>query len=305
MPVSSQISDLFRVLLPRDHPAGWLTMLSAYFDDSGTHDTSDVVLVAGIMGTEWQLTALERLWSPHIENPLYGRKPKLRRHHATDCYNSTNEFSGWTRTETDYFSHQLQTAITDSGVYAYGMACSRKDYEDVVVGDMKGFLGDAEGFCITQCFVRSLEWAQENTFDPEITFVFDSRPSEIQRRAMAIEDAFKRHTPVPKIVGCAFLSSYDIKPLQAADLYAWEVYQHAKQIVIDGTIEPPKRKSLRYMNKNMKMTTQFADRVAIQNIVDYIKKERPTNFIKAASDHFSKFDPSNPDYSPLSGPQPS
>ena len=280
-------------------------MLTAYFDDSGTHDTSDVVLVAGVMGTEWQLTSLERSWTPHIDAPLGGGKPKLRRHHATDCFSSTNEFTGWTRTETDYFSHQFADCHRQLGVYAYAMACSRKDYDEVVTGDMKGFMGDAEGFCITQCFVRSLEWAQKNTFDPKITFVFDNRPSEIQRRAKAVEDAFKRHTTNPQISGCAFQSSYDIKPLQAADLYAWEVYQHTRQILAERMIGPPKREALRYMNKNMKMTTQFADRSAIQNIVDYIQSERSGDFVKAASDHFTKFDPLNPDYSHLSEPSPS
>lgn len=221
----------------------------------------------------------------------------------TDCYNSTNEFAGWSRTETDYFCRQLQTAIIDSGVSAYGVACARKDWDALVTGDMRGFLGDAEGYCITQCYVRALQWARENTFDPKITFVFDNRPSETQRRAAAVDDAFKRHTTDPEITGIAFLSSYDIRPLQAADLYAWEVYQHAKQILADGLIGAPKRPALRYMNKNMKMTTQFASRESIQNILDYVRSDRPADFIKAASDHFTKFDPSNPDYSHLSGEQ--
>jgi hypothetical protein len=50
-------------------------MLTAYFDDSGTHAGSDIVLVAGIFGTEGQLTSLERLWQHALsrlplENPF-------------------------------------------------------------------------------------------------------------------------------------------------------------------------------------------------------------------------------------------
>ena len=105
---------------------------------------------------------------------------------------------GWKRVETDYFCHQLRTVIIQSGVSAYGIAISRRDWNQIVRGDMKRFLGgDAEGYAITQCYVRTLRWAQENTFDPQIAFVFDNRPSEIQRRAQATGDAFLRHTTMP------------------------------------------------------------------------------------------------------------
>ncbi len=302
-PVSMR--ELFRVLLPRDQPNGWLAMLTAYFDDSGTHGRSNVVLVGGIFGTEWQLDSLDCLWRPHIEAPLCGRKPRLSRFHAYDCNNSIGEFTGWNRTETDYFCHQLRTAIIESGVSAYGIAISRRDWNQIVRGHMKGFLGDAESYAITQCYVRTLQWAQENTFDPLITLVFDNRPSEIQRRAKTIGDAFERHTTNPKIVGCTFLSSKNVRALQAADLVAWEIYQHANAIFAARRIIPPKRKELQHLNANIKMILQYANREAIRNIVGYVRGERSRRFIQEASDHFTKFDPSSPDYSHLSGLPPS
>jgi hypothetical protein len=46
--------------------------------------------------------------------------------------------------------------------------------------------------------------------------------------------------------------------------------------------------------------TQYADRESIQQIADYII-EQPDEFRKAAANHFTYFDPENPDYSYLSG----
>jgi hypothetical protein len=171
-------------------------MLAAYFDDSGTHADSNVVLVAGIAGIEWALASFDRLWKPHIDRPLCGQKERLRRFHATDCNNSQNEFAGWSRTETDFFSHQLRAVILESGVKAYGIAISRRDWDDIITGELRGFLGDAEAYAITQCYVCALQWASANTFDPKITFVFDNRPSEIQRRARAVGDAFEKFQTV-------------------------------------------------------------------------------------------------------------
>jgi len=142
------IADLFRALLPRDCPNGWLAMFRAYFDDSVTHNQSDIVLLAGVFGTEWELTSLERLWKKHLDNPLCGSKSPLKRFHMTDCHDSRGEFEGWSRTETDYFCHQLRTAILESGVAAYGMCCARKDWDEVVTGDMRAILGARRAFAL-------------------------------------------------------------------------------------------------------------------------------------------------------------
>jgi Protein of unknown function (DUF3800) len=186
---------------------------------------------------------------------------------------------------------------------AYGIAISRRDWNQIVRGDMKRFLGgDAEGYAVTQCFVRTLQWAQENTFDPQISFVFDRRPSEIQRRAQATGDAFSRHTLIPSITDCSFGNSYEIRALQAADLVAWEIYQHANAIFRAGKIISPQRKQLQHLNNNMKIMTQYANRQSIWNIVKYIRREQSRDFLRSAANHFSYFDPSNPDHSHLSNP---
>jgi hypothetical protein len=284
-------------------------MLSAYFDDSGTHTggkwgPSRIVLVAGIVGTEASLRSLEHNWQKHLDHPLCGRKDRLGRFHMVDCQNSRNEFAGWNRTETDYFCHQLQTAIIESGVAAYGMACSRQDWDDLVSGDVRAFLGDAESYCISQCFVRALRWAKANTFDPQITFIFDSRTPEIERRGKTIGHAFQQHEKNPAVVRTAFLSSQLVRPLQAADMFAWELYQHAREILSDGKIKPPSRPALkRFAVEKMSITTQIAQRPSIEKIAEFVRSSDP-EFVRAAGDHFTNFDPENPDYSYLYGRKP-
>jgi hypothetical protein len=280
-------------------------MLTAYFDDSGTHTggragPSRVVVVAGITGTEGRLTGLERAWKKHLVRPICGRKESLKRFHATECDQSLGEFNGWSRTETDHFCYLLREEIIDSGVAAYGIAVTRKDWDDLITGDARKFLGDAEGYCISQCFVRAIRWAQENTFDPQMRFVFDNRTPEIHRRARTIGDAFERHTQHPSILDTTFLNSSKVVLLQAADMIAWEVYQHALEILANnGEIKPPSRQSLRRLAKKMWFNMQIAQRHSIQRIADYINSGDP-ELLSQAGEHFTMFDPSNPDYSHLS-----
>ena len=281
----TSIPNLFRALLPLDCQNGWLAMLRAYFDDSGTHDPSDIVLLAGIFGTEWQLSTLDRLWKEHLERPLSGRKPPLKRFHMYDCQNSLGEFVGWSRTETDYYCHQLRTAIIDSHVSGYGTACARKDWDDLVTGDIRANVGDSEGFCVRNCFIKSIAWAQHNTFDPEMTFVFDNRPHR-QRENKVIFDAFQRVIGLPSLVGIAFLTSHKVRPLQAADMIAWELYQHAGDILIEG-MPVPRRLELQHLGRNMNFEGR---RDQITNVVE-IWKKTPPELLKQMADHFTNFDP--------------
>jgi Protein of unknown function (DUF3800) len=289
------IGDLFRVLLPRDCRDGCLAMLTAYFDDTGTHSggrwgPSKVVAVAGIIGTEGDLRGLESEWRNHLDRPLCGRKPPLKRFHMYDCQNSLGEFIDWSRTETDYFTHQLATVIGESGVAGYGMACSRKDWEELVTGDARAILGDPEGTCVRNCFLRAAAWAQHNTFDRHMTFVFDdfdARP-ERQRDNKVVFDVFRRQTlPPPELVGFYYTTSHKILPLQAADLVAWEFYQHAKDALESGLL-PPRRRQWQALGSKMKFHGQIARRPAIQQIVDHVRAHPRTEEI---ADHFRTFDP--------------
>jgi hypothetical protein len=265
------VSGLFRTLLPLGSPNGWLAMLRAYFDDSGTHGVrSDIVLVAGIFGTEWAIDSLDRRWKLEIDNPLCGRKERVSRYHAYDCDNSIGEFAGWKRVETDHFYHRLQTIIIESGVAGYGVAVARKDWDELVTGDIRAVLGNPEGTCIRNCFVKTLDWARTHTFDPQITFIFDNRPSSVQRDAQVCSDAFARNSEAPEIVGTAFLSSTKFRPLQAADMVAWELYRHANDILIEG-MKTPKREQFDRLTRNMRFVGQIAQRSQIQHPAYRIK----------------------------------
>jgi hypothetical protein len=116
--------------------------------------------------------------------------------------------------------------------------------------------------------------------------VFDNRPSEVQRRAKAISDAFERWSGNPHVIGCSFLGSFAIRPLQAADLLAWEIYQHAKEIFDAGRLQPPSRKDLKRLSQNITLNTQYANRESIQKIPDYINSQ-PPEYVRAAANHFS------------------
>ena len=159
-----------------------------------------------------------------------------------------------TRTETDLFWHQLQTEIIKSHVAAYGIACVRQDWDDLITGHARTIYGNAEQMCIKNCFVKALAWASNSTFDPVMTFVFDNRPASIQNEAQVVSNTFETGRPgeTPQVAGTAFRSSFQTLPLQAADLIAWELYQFANDIFSGAAdMGKPNRKQLQYLMQNM------------------------------------------------------
>lgn len=274
-------------------------MISAYFDDSGTHGSSDIVIVAGILGSEGRLRGLESHWKRQLANPLDGMKPALKRFHMTECHNSTGEYAGWSRTETDYLCQLLRAEIIDSGVSAYGVATSRKDWEELVTGPMKDIMGTAEGFCIRNCFVRAVAWADRYSYDPEMRFVFDNRPSPVIRDAAAVYDAYRRFVENRTIAGVSFENSTGTVLLQAADMIAWEMYQHAKEVLAEGNNFPPRRKGFRDLARSIQFDGQIADRDSIKEMWDKLWSKKDPAELDQIAAHFRLFDPENPDYSHL------
>jgi hypothetical protein len=141
--------------------------------------------------------------------------------------------------------------------------------------------------------MQAVAWAQNNTFDPQMTFVFDGfdgRPAR-KRDNKVVFDIFRRQTqPPPDLVGVFYATSHKILPLQAADYVAWEFYQHAKDI-LESDLRPPRRHQWNALGVKMKFHGQIARRLAIQQIVDHVRAHPR---VDAIAHHFRTFDPDAP-----------
>jgi hypothetical protein len=145
MAASISMRDFARAVLPSGAADdGGLVMLAAYFDDSGTHKDSDIVLMAGAFGFPNQWDMFSEKWAKKLADPSPG-KPPLSRFHMTECQAATGEFAGWSRTETDFLVHELGTIILACGIYGFGGAMSRKSYDQLVVGDRRRVAARSSG----------------------------------------------------------------------------------------------------------------------------------------------------------------
>jgi hypothetical protein len=286
-------------------------MLTAYFDDSGTHSNSDVVLWSGLFGNHYQWDFFNQLWSAKLKEPSPAKK-SLNRFHMAECHASDGEFLRWSRTATDFLVHELVDIIIKCGLYSDCAAVSRKDWDDLVKGDLRTALGDAEGYSLRIAFVRASKWAR-SMGESDLAFVFDRRREREQegRRIFQLFDNFSKLEPTAvKPVSLEFSDSRRILPLQAADLVAWHQYRYGiEYLKAEGKMKGPSNKQFQRLAKTGKVKQGVASRSAIKKMValevgNEQKIARAAELITATPEEFDKrFDAPLPGSSDPTGTQ--
>jgi hypothetical protein len=246
-------------------------MLLAYFDDSGTHSNSEIVVMAGFAGTEEQWKKFEEAWGDKLSKPLPD-KPPLKRFHMVRCMQRDQEFSNYSEADCDAVIHDFRQIILDAKLIGHVTAVDRVAWDQIMVGPLRMLFGDAEWFCVNSCMSFSINKATESFSDRDVSLILDNRPEIVKGPFEAIlskfaalyngDPAFPRW---PHLVKSSFLSSEVHKSLQAADMLAWESHHHALRW-LHGSSAPQPRPHLQRFIETGLITAGFADRDAIKGM---------------------------------------
>ncbi len=222
-----------------------MTMFTAYFDESGTHAGSSNVVMGGYVGKVEQWTEFSRQWS------ILKSEEKVEVFHRVDMENFRGEFEHWTRDRLVACLRVGHSIIKLRTNIAIGGSVLHADFDDVMPDVVKRAFGGPYGWLAQECLVGVGHWAVDyNRTDP-VQYVFEAgargRHQVDKMMRILYDEPFYRN--LARIGGWSFQSKESVVQLQSADWFAYELYKHVENRIVDGPKLPIRKSAIDLMRR--------------------------------------------------------
>jgi hypothetical protein len=203
-------------------------MLRAYFDDSGTHSSSEVVVWGGVVGTVSQFEAFDVAWAEMLAQPLPG-KPPLKKFSLSKCASARGEFENYRPEERDALRYKTREIIEAASIRSVAYAVPIRLYDTVLRGRVRRTYGPPSGIAFAACADFALQVSEKSGRLP-LTCEFDvGQDNENARSFVSNAESRARHKGVP--ISYSFAPVQGSYGLQAADTIATEHYWYGLDFI--------------------------------------------------------------------------
>ena len=232
LPILSEAShteQLAGVLL-RGHP-GSLFMCSLHVDDSGTHDGSRGVVLAGFVSTPEQWSHFDRDWRSLLQEfqiPRY--------FHMADFESRFGVYEGWSNERRKEFIKKLTGIIRRRSIAGIAASCPAHNYEKLKAGLPKVAFQTPFTMCMGVCWRLLGEWA-DNRDHAEVVATICETGTEGEGEILTMHGQFINDEKIQRqyrLGPLAFDTKEGALPLQAADFFAYETYKRMNEVVTGG-----------------------------------------------------------------------
>jgi hypothetical protein len=223
-------------------------VFKAYFDESGTHDGSPAVVVAGWLASANQWAHFSADWLRELR--AFRLYPPV--FHMTDFESRRQAFATWSNPERIRRLQRLQKIIRRRTRKAIAVAVAVDAYavareERKVPGELSAY-----GFAVMECTKKVGAWADLTGHKDPVGYCFEAGAKHQGDVVTAMTCVEKNPTFQARFRygSWAFGFKQDLPPLQAADMLAYEVWKEMvnANLVDGGDRIRPRRLSLAAMS---------------------------------------------------------
>jgi hypothetical protein len=270
---SDPVADMLRVILP----TGGFAMIEAqaYFDESGSHDGSAILCVAGYIFRKSEAIKLGHEWRKVL------RWKKLPYFHMVECAHGSGPFANLTMAERIVVQTKLIEAIKKYAIQGLAITVNPVEYATFharlpLVPD---FYENPYAFCSQVVMGGVSVFIERNPYVRSMAYFFEAghksayQAHEIMEGMLKLPNAKEQF----RYAGHAFVEKQKSPAIQAADLLAWQWYTD-KRHELEGR---PRRKDCASLLEAFH-TVVHIDKEKLDRIADHTIKvvsllgERPS-----------------------------
>ena len=200
----------------------FVLVLHGYFDESGTHSNSKAISVAGYLATSDQWQKFDVEWKQAMEDF------ELEFFHMTDFVARRAPYDKWDDDQRRERLSRLIELINGNVFAGIGFALPMSEYYKAFSKRAKEYCGGAYGLAATVCFMDAAMAVKDEHPKARIAYIFEQG---VKGRGQVMK-IFDHACDDPKLrddrrlLSLKYENKRDFRPLQAADILAYELYRH-------------------------------------------------------------------------------
>ena len=213
-----------------------MALLQAYFDESGSHDGSPVLCVAGYLFEKDQCGELDLGWKRTLD------RYELPFFHMVDCAHGNPPFDKLSRDERIAVETELIGLIRSHALLGVGAAVVESEYEEIFPLSDRIALSDSPSihlpgtpytYCCWTALAAIYAWIMASNFDGEIVYFFEAGHKHGNEANAIMSRIFKapQLRSEYRYAAHSFVHKEKVRPIQAADLIAWQHATDLKKIL--------------------------------------------------------------------------
>jgi uncharacterized protein DUF3800 len=215
-------------LSAREREGRLFAMFGAYIDDSGSHEQSPFMILAGLVAEKEVWDDFSDEWQAAID-----AAPRIDYFKSTEAATLTGCFEGFSRVEAEVKTDMLTDIALNRILYGMLTTILWDDFNNILKchtpkpkGALKYFLRHPYYSCyhdIISC-IADIHMRNRHILNGKVDFMFDNQGKEGER-CKRLYDALKPDMPeeIRAVLGEVYQGDDKVHlPLQAADLMAWQ-----------------------------------------------------------------------------------
>jgi hypothetical protein len=206
-----------------------MAMVTVYFDDSGTHQQSDIAVASCFISDVRRWKQFDTEWQTVLQEEGIADSG----FHMADFVAQKPPFDGWGKTKRDRTVKGLVAVINKCAIIGTTTALTKSDYDRFVTGKLRDKLGHNHyTFAVQSCMAHIEEWRIGMLDTQPYEYVFDLM-GKGKHEILDLFDSLIEHKLAVRFGieprGYSFQDRRSLLPLQASDILAWESNKYIRE----------------------------------------------------------------------------